>query len=172
MHGRDSYRMSTDFTFWLILSMLICLVVTSVVILIRACISSKCDALQDCLLGQRGRRAEQTITSLQNDNRRPVLYIVSPHVVVESGHEVRRIDQPDATGYPQEAPPIDGLGYTALLTTPPPAYEPPPGYTTPVHLKKGNIRRSASCASVSSATSAWRHAVRNNLPSSSTSQWI
>ncbi|OQV19127.1 hypothetical protein BV898_06766 [Hypsibius exemplaris] len=136
--------MDTDFTFWLVLSMLILLIITSITVLIRACIGDLCVGIFDRLFnfpipgtgGISGGNSRDVEASVQAAPREPVVYVISPQLVMERRRSGRR-EQRELPPRWRESPPADGA-YNGLCSTPPPAYEPPPAYHSLLH---GSWRR-------------------------------
>lgn len=146
---------STDFTFWMILSVLIILTVSSVIVLVRSCITNKCDGLHDCIFGR-----PQLLEEVPRYE--PVVYIVSPQVILENVAGVRR------TPRRRELPPTDGSGYFGVSSTPPPEYDPPPAYDD--LRAPGKKRRSASVVSRLSEVNATETTI--NVGPESLEHWL
>ena len=139
-------QMDTDFTFWLVLSMLIFLILTSITVLIRACIGDRCFGCLSFLFGPTlhggaaGDREDPEATPRPPPP--PALYVISPLVVEHSAGPRWR-----------EAPPTTDSAYTGICSTPPPPYDPPPAYHTLLHGLAGRKRRKSTSGSVRSTIS-------------------
>lgn len=139
--------MDTDFTFWLVLSMLVLLIITSITVLIRACIGDRCGGGIDRLFGLVAATEEDPETG----PRDPVVYVISPQMLLDNQTITRsgRIRSSRQHRW-RESPPTEGA-YSGLCSTPPPPYDPPPAYHT--LLISGGRRRRKSTSSEHSVVS-------------------